>query len=151
MDPWGGTRNSDSLVHPNPLETFQDSFTDVVASKENVQQFEKLPDSEEYLNLLETKLRNLESRRARNGTHANKEQTLGALLRSESKQLLGILRDSDLDLEREVDVHPVLRQLEPRQPLTVGETVLLVESDHLDTSYSEHLHNDGENLEMSDS
>lgn len=146
MDPWGVTRTRDALVEPTP-ESFKDSFSQQVGSSvENVQQFTKLSDSEEYLNLLEKKLRNLE----RNGSQSNKEQILGNLLRSESKQLLGIIKDSDLDLDREIDVHPVLRQLEPRQPLTLGETVRLVDSDLLDTSYSQNLQN-GENLQMSES
>jgi len=144
MDPWGATNigiNSEQKLG-GAENLFQDSFLDECAN-----QFERLPDSEEYLKILEDKLRKLDKKKALKSCEETKQDILGNLLRSESKQIVGILNSVDLELDREVNTNLVFRQLIPKQPLTVGETVRLVESDQLDKTYSEGL---GATNQMSD-
>jgi len=85
---------------------------------------------------LEAKLKKLESKKGERSL--NKEDILGNLIRSESKQILGILSHSDLELDREIQHNLIRRQLAPKLPLTVGETVHLVKADQLDKNYSEN-------------
>lgn len=130
MDPWG-EKTCREEVTSCCTNSFQNSFLE-----ENGGKFEKLPDSQEYLSQLESKLKQLTKKKGEKSFRQNKEEILGNLIRSESKQILGILSDSDLALDREIQPNLVLRQLQPQQPLTVGETVHLVESDQLDQSYA---------------
>jgi len=134
MDPWNvnaprGT--SDNNTHPANYG-FQDSFLG-----ENDKKFERLPDSEEYLKCLEGKLKTLEAKKGLRSCQQNKEEILGKLIRSESKQILGILSESDIELDREIQPSLLLRQLAPKQPLTVGETVHLIKADQLDSNFPE--------------
>lgn len=134
MDPWG-VRSVDENSERNIVaeNTFQDSFLDKYAN-----QFEKLPDSEEYLKILEDKLKSLNKKKAQQGNSGQvKQDILASLLRSESRQIVGILDNVDLDLDRGVNTNLVVRQLLPKQPLTIGETVRLVDADQLDKTYSE--------------
>lgn len=135
MDPWN--LNTAKETGENNLLTakpgFQDTFLDG-----NGKRFEKLPDSEEYLKCLEGKLKKLEVKKGLVNHKQSKEEILGNLIRSDSKQILGILSESDFDLDREIQSNLLVRQLAPKQPLTVGETVRLIEADQLDSSYSEN-------------
>jgi len=128
MDPWG-VRSVDENSERNIVaeNTFQDSFL-----------FEKLPDSEEYLKILEDKLKRLNKKKAQQGNSGQvKQDILASLLRSESRQIVAILDNVDIDLDRGVNTNLVVRQLLPKQPLTIGETVRLVDADQLDKAYSE--------------
>jgi len=126
MDPWGLTSVDDNSAPKIEADNaFDDSFL-----------FEKLPDSEEYLKLLEDKLKRLANKKAQKNSEA-KQDILANLLRSDSRQLAGILCNADLELDRGVNTNLVVRQLLPKQPLTVGETVRLVDADQLDKTYSE--------------
>ncbi len=64
---------------------------------------------------------------------------LANLLRSDSKQVLGILSDSDIALDREIDRNQIISRIIPKQPLTAGETVRLVQSDVLDQNFAKNL------------
>ena len=142
MDPWNYS-SSTELSQTNTLTNhFTDSFIDSNILNENDQGFAKLPDSDEYLKILENKLKNLEKKKGQKGFEEKKEDILGNLLRSESKQLLGILSESDINLDQAVDTNQVLRQLVPQQPLTVGEIIPLVDSDVLDKTFSESIEED---------
>jgi hypothetical protein len=140
--PSGSVRAQRDLIQ----HSFQDSF-----QAENGR-YEPLPDSTEYINLLETKLRNITSGAGRNKDkhqHRHREQALANLLRSDSKQVLGILTDSDLALDRELDRNQLISRIIPKQPLTAGETVQLVNSDILDQNFAKNLEksdNDGDEL-----
>lgn len=152
MDPWcensssgsgspGAGKSSQELVFESSFNT---SLTTVRPSPDdNGEIFEKLPDSAEYLTRLEAKLRNLPQKKTRQD---HKEQILSNLIRSESKQILGILSSADLELDREIESSSVLRQLVPQQPLTHGETVHLVTADQLDISYTKNLQVDEPSL-----
>lgn len=109
---------------------FQDSFV------EKNGKFEPLPDSAEYLNQLETKLHNLQNGKTKRAVPPQREQILSNLLRSESKQILGVLSDTDIDLDREIVRNQIISKIIPKQPVTVGETVQLITSDFLDQSFS---------------
>jgi len=138
MDPWN-LKNSGQLSENDTNEEagsivngFPDSFLD-----ENVNKFEKLPDSDDYLRVLEKKLKAIEAKKGQKPSLQCKEEILGNLIRSESKQILGILSETDLQLDREIQPNLLLRQLAPKQPLTVGETVHLVSADQLDREHAE--------------
>jgi len=141
MDPWDATNYSEKadLATATVDNAFKDSFvlgsSTAAVHPQDGNKFEKLPDSQEYLSRLENRLKALERKKSKQDSQLAKEQILGNLIRSESKQILGILTDSDINLDREVETNLVLRQLVPKQPLTVGETVRLVESDQLDKNY----------------
>jgi hypothetical protein len=136
MDPWGNSSSTELSQTSAQIHSFQDAFVNSNILQENDQGFAKLADSADYLKVLENKLKNLEKRKE-SGAQQTKEDILGNLLRSESKQILGILSDTDINLDQEVETSQVLRQLVPQQPLTVGETIPLVNSDLLDKTYSE--------------
>lgn len=139
MDPWCENSSSEGSGTSSQENIFEDSFNNTVTgvkpTDNNVGKFEKLLDSEEYLKLLDTKLKNLKKSAAR----PDKEQILSNLIRSESKHIVGILSSTDLELDQEVHSSGVLRQLVPQQPLTVGETVHLVNADQLARSFEENL------------
>ena len=139
MDPWSNSSSTELSQTCSQTNYFADAFTNSNILQENEKWFAKLSDSENYLTILENKLKNLEKRKGEKGYQQNKEVILGTLLRSESKQILGILSDSDINLDQEVETNQVFRQIVPQQPLTVGETVLLVNSDVLDETYSESI------------
>lgn len=155
MDPWcenssAGSRSLGTVGSPREL-FFESSFNSNITTTarpstvNNAEVFEKLPDSAEYLNRLEVKLKNLSQKKS-SQRQDRKEQILSNLIRSESKQIVGILSSADLELDREIESNNVLRQLVPQQPLTHGETVHLVTSDQLDISYTKNLPDDEPSL-----
>ena len=102
--------------------------------------YEPLQDSAEYIDSLETKLRKISSGNNKNKDKAqHREQVLANLLRSDSKQVLGILSDSDIALDREIDRNQIISRIIPKQPLTAGETVRLIQSDVLDQNFAKNL------------
>lgn len=112
-----------------------------------------LPDSADYINNLEAKLRDISrGGKKRSKEEFTREQALTNLLRSDSKQVIGILSDSDLALDRELDRNQVISRIIPKQPLTAGETVKLVNSDILDQNFAKNLEDskEGEGEEMKD-
>lgn len=138
MDPWCDDIKVGEVctAHPttNNINFFQDNF------KEENKRYEPLQDSAEYLNSLETKLRKISSGNNKNKDKAqHREQVLANLLRSDSKQVLGILSDSDIALDREIDRNQIISRIIPKQPLTAGETVRLVQSDVLDQNFAKNL------------
>jgi len=139
MDPWctastGGFEVHNSAAQSNQTNSFQDSFL------ENDGKYTPLQDSAEYIELLEAKLRNIS--KSGNKKVQHREQVITNLLRSDSKQILGILSDTDIALERELDRNQVLSRIIPKQPITVGETVHLINADILDQNYSTNVDSD---------
>lgn len=154
MDPWGQTNSSVAIQqqqlnqhqqHHAGQQQLEQGFTD--SFKVENGRYEPLPDSAEYINHLEAKLRNISrGGKKRSKQECTREQALTNLLRSDSKQVIGILTDSDLALDRELDRNQVISRIIPKQPLTSGETVKLVNSDILDQNFAKNLEDskDGE-------
>jgi len=148
MDPWGGADTNLSSVESvgNSTETeegFRDKFVDNFCENSDQITFEKLPDSEEYIKLLESKLQKLTSKRNQSSEESKKiRQTLVKDLERVREDALANFvtncdinnadSEADIDLERSVIVNPVIRRLVPEQPLTPGEQVVLTKADHLD-------------------
>jgi len=159
MDPWG--HNNSSVAIQQHLykdqqdhgqhQVVQHGFTD--SFKVENGGYVPLPDSAEYINNLEAKLRHISrGGKKRSKEECTREQALTNLLRSDSKQVIGILSDSDLALDRELDRNQVISRIIPKQPLTAGETVKLVNSDILDQNFAKNLEDskEGEGDEMKD-
>jgi len=141
-DPWLAVGSQTSATSSSCKgNSFDDAFTDgAEAGVVPCDGFERLPDSAQYLALLEKRLSNLKRRKeSGKAFQEHKDEIIGKLLRSESRQLVGILSETDLQLDREVDSNQLLRQLVPKQPRTLGETVHLVKADQLDLAYAENL------------
>ena len=149
MDPWSvveAASKDESVVNSAPEEgshTFKDTFADNFCDKGDKIIFEKLPDSDEYLKLLESKLHKLtgrsqqieETKRIRQtlvqDLSRTKEDTLANLL-ANSCDINNAESEINIDLEQSVIVNPVIRRLLPDQPLTAGERVFLTRADHLE-------------------
>ena len=151
MDPWSS--GVDSLKSRQEArggdlgERFVDNFCD----PSDQITFERLPDSDEYLKLLESKLQKLtsgrnqksseESRKLRTTLVENltrvREDTLANLVTSCDSQ--NVSDDLDIDLERSLNINPVIRRLVPEQPLTTGETIHLTRSDQLQSKVEEEI------------
>lgn len=163
MDPWGGADTNLSSVESvgNSTETeegFRDKFVDNFCENSDQITFEKLPDSEEYIKLLESKLQKLTSKRNQSSEESKKiRQTLVKDLERVREDALANFvtncdinnadSEADIDLERSVIVNPVIRRLVPEQPLTPGEQVVLTKADHLDIQ-SETENRDKEDPEL---
>jgi len=149
MDPWGGAADTNlSRVESvgdstETEEGFRDKFVDNFCENSDQITFEKLPDSEEYIKLLESKLQKLTSKRNQSSEESKKiRQTLVKDLERVREDALANFvtncdinnadSEADIDLERSVIVNPVIRRLVPEQPLTPGEQVVLTKADHLD-------------------
>lgn len=150
MDPWGGAADTNlSRVESvgdstETEEGFRDKFVDNFCENSDQITFEKLPDSEEYIKLLESKLQKLTSKRSNKSSEESKKvrQTLVEDLQKVREDALANFvtdcdtnnadSEADIDLERSVIVNPVIRRLVPEQPLTPGEQVVLTKADHLD-------------------
>ena len=165
MDPWGAgadtlrdTRSVDGDSEPRARDTFVDNFCD--PSDQTVITFERLPDSDEYLKLLESKLQKLTSGRNQKTSEEGRklrqtlvedlsrvrEDTLASLVTSCDTQNVG---DTEIDLERSLDIHPVIRRLVPEQPLTSGERVQLTLADQLQIKVEEEISETSEEAESS--
>ena len=109
-DPWGANPDTD----PNAEQSFQDNFVD------------KLPDSQEYLNKLETKLNKLQKK-----SSIAKEL---ALRRSDEARRMLDANAVNIELFEDSDIEhsAVSRRLFPeKQALTMSEIAKLLESDEL--------------------
>ena len=160
MDPWNfSSEHSSELLSlgaggPGHCLSFENSFQPHQRHQEQGEPvsgqgsvlFEKLPDSDEYLARLESRLQRLQSGRSKKAKSSvvskqqdlvtdlstAKEDALCRLIRSESQQLRGIDNgDDDSFLEEEVSTNVLYRRLVPEQPLTRGEKVILVAADQL--------------------
>ncbi|KAL5284748.1 hypothetical protein ACFFRR_006827 [Megaselia abdita] len=112
-------------------QQFEDNFTvkdkDTVSSK-----FQPLPDSQEYLQNLEKKLRKLKSnQKILDQLKSKREDCISNLLRDNSTR---ITNDEFLELETPIQssVQEICRHFCPEQPLSVGEVVHIIQHDHLE-------------------
>lgn len=125
MNPWLSNSNdlTESEEEKSPQQ-FEDNFTKSA--------FQPLPDSEEYLQHLEQKLKKLK----------NKPSFLEQLKSKREDCIANLLRDNSristneefLELETPIQssVQEICRHFCPEQPLNVGETVHIIQHDHLE-------------------
>ena len=66
-----------------------------------------------------------------------REDTLANLVTSCDSQ--NVSDGLDIDLERSLNINPVIRRLVPEQPLTTGEKIHLTRSDHLEKKVEEEI------------
>lgn len=133
-NPWEGeTSFSSSQTQEKEVEVehqFEDNFSDQDPSKP----FEKLDDSDEYLEKLERKLKKLtEPSKSKTLLKALSERRTDETTRFINEE--GAIRSNDIlpTDDSEVDDNPVLRKLFPdKQAITVGELQKLVDADILD-------------------
>jgi len=144
MDPWCSLQSDDSsAVKQTSGLGFEDRFVERSENNREVL-FEKLPDSEEYLQNLEAKLRKLSTARQTNTTSSNKTSLVDDLAKAREAAIVNFVtsgdiinNSEDLDLETSIEVHPLARRLIPEQAITVGEQVVLTKADQLDKEDSE--------------
>ena len=156
MDPWG--TGVDTLKSRQEARSvggdsghLGDRFVDNFCDTSDQITFERLPDSEEYLKLLESKLQKLTSGRNQKFSEESRklrktlvedlsqvrEDTLANLVTSCDSQ--NVSDDLDIDLERSLNINPVIRRLVPEQPLTAGEKIHLTRSDQLQNKAEEEI------------
>jgi len=139
MDPWGG--NTSEGTSSSQENIFDDSFTIDVKKSDGSEngKFQKLPDSEEYLAVLETKLKNLKKKKV-----LNKEEIVGELLLRSNSRLE--ISDTDIELDsaalQAAANNQLVRQILPKQPISRGETVRLLQADYLGQGYTKSLQED---------
>ena len=156
MDPWVTTQTEGIKVNlveakeEKSVDGFSDNFSD--KSFPPVL-FEKLPDSEEYIKLLESKLKKItdtsgkkteeESKKVRQKLVADlskiREDTLSNLLTGCD---ISTANSDDIDLDTGVTVNPVIRRLVPEQALSPAEQVVLTTADHLEKRAEEEENSD---------
>ena len=152
MDPWvasaaAETQKPDS-VDCGLATAFENNFVSNTSDKVT---FERLPDSEEYLKNLESKLEKLTStgRKYREENKKYRQTLIEDLTKVREDTLANLVTNcdsedgqsgADIDLERSVSVNPVIRRLVPEQPITVGEQVVLTHADKLDSQSEEGSH-----------
>jgi len=143
MDPWGGNTSSEGTSSSSQENIFDDSFTaEKSDGRKKNELFEKLPDSEEYLAVLETKLKNLKKKKV----VLNKEEIVGELLLRSNNSRLEIVSDSDIELDSAVANNQLVRQILPQQPISRGETVRLLQADYLGEGYTKSLQKEDTSL-----
>lgn len=154
MDPWealGSSHCSDSprSLHSASLPShshqhFDDQFVEFSEKKSGSNViYEKLPDSEEYLALLERKLSKLTKSSSQQSTESKKVRAslLEDLSRAKEDALANFVTSCDIACseadvleERVVTSNPVVRRLVPEQAVTVGERAALVSRDSCEPS-----------------
>ena len=142
MDPWSSLQSEDSsAVKQTSGLGFEDKFVEGSENNREVL-FEKLPDSAEYLQNLEAKLRKLSTARQSNTT--NKTTLVDDLAKARESAIVNFVtsgdiinNSEDLDLETSIEVHPLARRLIPEQAITLGEQVVLTKADQLEKEDSE--------------
>jgi len=138
MDPWCSLQSEDgSAVRQTSGLGFEDKFVEGFERNSEVQ-FEKLPDSAEYLHSLESKLNKLTAARHSKESNSNKNSLVEDLAKAREDAILNFVNSGDiinnseeLDLETSIEVHPLARKLVPEQAITVGEQVVLTKADQL--------------------
>lgn len=141
MDPWGlSSRPGDYKELPEEQEQrqeelkFESSFIpDTHGCDRESVKFEKLPDSENYLERLEKKLVKVKGGA---GGRRREEACLVQELREGKETALAqlVLGEAREEEEQEQEVRPgyLVRRLVPQQPLTQGEQQVLTGADHLE-------------------
>lgn len=123
MNPWLSNELIESKQEIIPQQ-FEDNFTKST--------FQPLPDSEEYLQSLEKKLKKLKtSQTLLNQLKSKREDCISNLLRDNSRN---ITNEELLELDTPIQssVQEICRHFCPEQPLNVGETVHIIQHDHLE-------------------
>jgi len=139
MDPWCSLQSEDSsAVTQNPRLGFEDKFVEGFDKNREVV-FEKLPDTSEYLQSLETKLKKLTGARQAKEKSSNKASLVEDLARAREDAIVNFVtsgdiinNSEDIDLDSSIEVHPLARRLVPEQAITVGEQVVLTKADQLE-------------------
>jgi len=151
MDPWETSETEGIKVKlaEGPEETSVEGFTDNFSEQScPTVQFEKLPDSADYLKLLESKLKKItdtsgkkteeESKKVRQKLVADlskvREDTLAHLLTGCD---ISTVDSDDIDLDTSITVNPVIRRLVPEQALSPAEQIVLTTADHLEKQTEE--------------
>jgi len=148
MDPWAGSAELGHL--PPPELSFENSFVQASEtpslSREEIS-FEKLPDSDNYLQSLESKLERLGGRRTSHSSVSRSRpceervliQDLSNAREAAIAQLLNTIGDGvqDAELDQVVDSNYLVRRLVPQQPVNVGEQVELTKADQLEQKNQE--------------
>jgi len=144
MDPWGSAQSEASRAESHINTTsdlqFEDKFVEIVSKNRDSEiNFERLPDSAEYLRSLETKLSKLTGARQRTQRKVVEQTLVQDLARAREDALVNFVTSSDnrnveedCDLERSITVNPLARRLVPEQALTTGEQVVLTKADQLE-------------------
>ena len=156
MDPWESSETEgikDKLAE-GPEETSVEGFTDNFSEQScPLVSFEKLPDSADYVKLLESKLKKItdtsgkktaeESKKVRQKLVADiskiREDTLAHLLTGCD---ISTVDSDDIDLDSSLTVNPVIRRLVPEQAISSGEQIVLTTADHLEKQAEEERNSD---------
>ena len=151
MDPWESSETEGIKVklaegsEATSVEGFTDNFSELSCPPVL---FEKLPDSEEYIKLLESKLKKItdtsgnktqeESKKVRQNLVADlskiREDTLAHLLTGCD---ISTVDSDDIDLDTSLTVNPVIRRLVPEQAISPAEQIVLTTADHLEKKQAE--------------
>lgn len=147
--------NKEQIIDSIGLQ-FEDNFQEThspTSSTSNNQDFEKLPDSAEYLATLEKRLAKIKKNPDTiKQLQSRRELAFRELLESDAPSNT-ILTDSQLDLDATVQLtenrtaNEIIRHIQPVQALTAGEVVPIIKHDHLRTKEEE----EEEKTESSDS
>lgn len=127
-NPWLSSIDSDGVaIEKEEIvpQKFEDNFSGVTS-------FERLPDSDEYLQNLEKKLKKLKSnQKILDQLKSKREDCMSNLLRDNS---VNITNDEVLELETPIQssVQDICRHFCPEQPLSVGEIVHIIQHDQLE-------------------
>ena len=146
MDPWNGAEHQ-KLDSVDSDQVFADNFDNNSSLTETGDKvsFERLPDSEEYIKLLENKLNRIKGSKSnqksfKEESKAVRQRLVDDLARVREETLANFVTncdsengegEEDIDSERSVSVNPVLRRLVPEQPITAGEQLSLTKADKL--------------------
>ncbi|KAG5676131.1 hypothetical protein PVAND_005982 [Polypedilum vanderplanki] len=117
-------------VEGSEIKESERKFEDNFVSKE----FKKLDDSEEYLKILENRLKKIKKNSGVLNQLKEKREDLINNLLNESQT---INTDKDFQLETEIETNKLISQINPKQPQTVGEIAHLIKHDHLNQQKEE--------------
>ena len=98
-------------------------------------EFQKLDDSEDYLKILENRLKKIKQNpTVLNQLKEKREELVGNLLNSSTTR---ITTDKDIELEEAIESNKIISHLIPEQPQTIGEIAHLIKHDQLDIQKQE--------------
>ncbi|KAL7011661.1 hypothetical protein ACKWTF_014377 [Chironomus riparius] len=98
-------------------------------------EFQKLDDSEDYLKILENRLKKIKQNPSvLNQLKEKREELVGNLLNSSTTR---ITTDKDIELDESIESNKIISHLIPEQPQTIGEIAHLIKHDQLDLQKQE--------------
>jgi len=136
-DPWGNA--PPQIIDENDEKNagFKDNFV-IKNDGDEKEQIERLPDHEDYLNRLETKLNKLKKKSSISKELANRRSDEARRMLDSNAEAVELFEDEELDEQSAIS-----RRLFPeKQALTVSEIAQLLESDTLDKSAQEEQNED---------